>query len=313
MGWLIEQSNGKNLSLPVKILSPEQLKVALSPLAWKTLQLLSGEPCYPKQIAKKLRVHEQKIYYHIRNLEKKGLIEKVKEETVKGAIAKYYSLTEPAFALILKPLTESPKIFSVKTEHRKFLEPFVDGGKLNAVIVMGSPEPHGSLKVRAKDGPAATNIGLFLGSFLTYTPNVSIKLDTEIRDDDLKNNLIIIGGPGVNSLTAEINRRLPVRFETTKKSSDFYSSIYSSITDKDYTEENIGLIVKSKNPFDKTKDVLVIAGRRTSGTKAATLAFLQNFDEICKGNKKDKKLFAKVVEGLDKNNDGDIDSVEFLE
>ena len=50
-----------------------------------------------------------------------------------------------------------------------------------------------------------------------------------------------------------------------------------------------------------------------AGTRAAILAFLQKFDEICKGNSHDSKIFAKVVEGIDKNNDGVIDSVEFLE
>ena len=68
-----------------------------------------------------------------------------------------------------------------------------------------------------------------------------------------------------------------------------------------------------KNPFDKTKDIIVIAGRRISGTRAAILSFLQKFDEICKGNSHDSKIFAKVVEGIDKDSDGVIDSVEFLE
>jgi hypothetical protein len=50
-----------------------------------------------------------------------------------------------------------------------------------------------------------------------------------------------------------------------------------------------------------------------AGTRAAILAFLQKFDEICKGNSYDSKVFARIVEGIDKDNDGVIDSVEFLE
>jgi len=73
------------------------------------------------------------------------------------------------------------------------------------------------------------------------------------------------------------------------------------------------MIVKAKNPFAREKEILVIAGKGNSGTRAALLALLQNFDEVCAGNKKDRSAFAKVVDGLDKDNDGVVDAVEILE
>jgi len=313
MTWIVEQKNGKTFSLMTKLLEPKQLKVALSPLAWKILKVLVEKPNYPKEIGDKLKVNEQKIYYHIRNLEKVGLIEKIREEKRQGALAKFYTLTDYAFTLLLKPLEESQKVFQLKKEYKNFLEPFIENGKLNALIIMGSPEPHGLSKARAKDGLFATDLGLFLGAFLNYTPEVSTKLDTEVREEHLKNNLILIGGPGVNSITAKINSKLPILFERIKDKENFYSGFHSNVSGKNYAEEECGIIVKMKNPFDKTKDILVIAGRRFSGTRAAILAFLQKFDEICKGNSYDSKIFARVVEGIDKNSDGIIDSVEFLE
>src|SRR3989338_4144469 len=69
MAHIIEQKEGKNFSAVAKILEPHKLKSALSPLAWKILQTLSQSPSYPKQIGKKLKVHEQKVYYHIRKLQ----------------------------------------------------------------------------------------------------------------------------------------------------------------------------------------------------------------------------------------------------
>jgi len=313
MTWVVEQKNGKTFSLITKFLEPKQLKVALSPLAWKILKALAEKPSYPKEIGNKLKIHEQKVYYHIRNLEKFGLIEKLKEERKQGAVAKFYTLTDYAFTVLLKPLEESQKVFQLKKEYKNFLEPLISNGKLNALIILGSPEPHGIAKARAKDGLFATDLGLFLGTFLNYTPEVSTKLDTEVREEDLKNNLILIGGPGVNAITAKVNSKLPILFERIKDKENFYSGFHSSISGKNYPEEECGIIVKTKNPFDKTKDMLVIAGRRISGTRAAILAFLQNFDEICNGNSYDSKIFAKVVEGIDKDNDGVIDSVEFLE
>ena len=47
---------------------PERLKAVLSKLSWRILQLLSEKEMYPMEVAKKLGVHEQKVYYHIRKL-----------------------------------------------------------------------------------------------------------------------------------------------------------------------------------------------------------------------------------------------------
>jgi DNA-binding PadR family transcriptional regulator len=313
MTWLVEQKGGKTFVSDTAIIEPSKLKAALSPLAWKILKIISEKPSYPKEISNKLKVHEQKIYYHIRNLEKAGLIENIIEERKKGALARIYAITNNAFTVLLKPLAESQKVFHMRKEHKSFLEPFVSEGKFNALIVLGSPEPHGMSRSRAKDGLFATDLGLFFGAFLNYIPEVSTKMDTEVREEDLKNNLILIGGPGVNVITSKVNSKLPIRFEKIKEHENFYSGIHSEISGKAYSEEGCGLIVKAKNPFDKNKDILVIAGRRISGTRAAILAFLKNFDEICKGNSNDPNVFAKVVEGIDKNSDGVVDSVEFLE
>ena len=313
MTWIVEQKNGKTFSQITKLLEPKNLRVALSPLAWKILKILSEEPTYPKEIGKKLKVHEQKIYYHIRNLEKAGLIEKLKEEKRQGALAKFYTISDYAFTVLLKPLEESQKVFQLKKEYKNFLEPFISDGRLNALTIMGSPEPHGLSKARAKDGLFATDLGFFLGTFLNYTPEFFTKLDTEVKEEDLKNNLILIGGPGVNVITAKVNPKLPIKFEKIRDKENFYSGFHSGISGKDYTEEECGIIIKVKNPFDKNKDILVIAGRRMTGTRAAILAFLKKFDDICKGNSHNSNIFARVVEGIDKNSDGVIDSVEFLE
>ena len=312
MTWIVEQKNGKIFSLITKLLEPKHLKVALSPLAWKILKTLAENPSYPKEIGEKLKMNEQKVYYHIRNLEKAGLIEKLREEKRQGALAKFYTLTDYAFTVLLKPLEESQKVFQLKKEYKNFLEPFITDGKFNALIIIGSPEPHGQTKSRGKD-VFTIDLGLFFGTFLNYIPEFSTKLDTEVNEADLKNNLILIGGPGINIITQKVNSKLPISFQRIREKENWYSAFHSNISGKDYTEEENAIIVKTKNPFDKTKDILVIAGRRSYGTRAAILAFLKNFDEICKGNSYDHKVFARVVEGIDKNSDGVVDSVEFLE
>ncbi len=310
MAWIVEHKDGKHHSLPAKIVEPKHAKSALSPLAWRILQSLSGKPTYPKDLSRRLKVHEQKVYYHIRNLEKSGLVKVIKQENTNGITTKFYSLVEPAFALLLKDTEPSPKLFSLNKGHENFLFPFVSDGNLNALVVLGSPEPHGPSKVRAEDGPYSINLGLFFGTFLNYVPKACIKLDTEVREEDLKNNLILIGGPAVNKIVEQVNEGLPIRFV---KKGSYYTAVFSSITNKLYSEDENGIVLKAKNPYEKNKHILVVAGRRANGTKAAILSFIHKFDELCAGNNKRPNVMAKVVEGLDMDSDGVIDAVEIKE
>src|SRR3972149_9084151 len=66
------------------------LKLILGKLSWQILTLLSKEAMYPLEIARRLGVHEQKVYYHIRKLAASGAITVEREEKKKGATAKYY-------------------------------------------------------------------------------------------------------------------------------------------------------------------------------------------------------------------------------
>src|SRR3990170_4400840 len=116
MALIVEQENGKTKSLSARFVNKEQIKPMSSDLAWRVLQVLSDGENYPKEIARKLKVHEQKVYYHIRNLEKAGIIKVAREERRTGAVTKFYSLKDYAFAFALKPLEESTKLFSMKRE-----------------------------------------------------------------------------------------------------------------------------------------------------------------------------------------------------
>ena len=80
---------------------PAKLKAVLNKLSWEILQLLSEKEMYPMEVARKLKLHEQKVYYHIRKLTKAGAIKVVREEAKKGAIAKYYKATFPAMGVEL--------------------------------------------------------------------------------------------------------------------------------------------------------------------------------------------------------------------
>lgn len=306
--FVVDRIKGEISSLPAKEISFKKIKPATSPLARRILKALTEGSDYPRNLAKRLKVNEQKIYYHIKNLEKAGIIEVVKTEAIQGAAANFYGLTEPSFVIKLKDFEKTPRAHQLQEGPHGFLEPFIENGQLKSTIIVGSPDPHGPEKARSRDGYYGIDFALFLGSFLNHIPKLNVKLDTEARAEDLKENLILIGGPVVNTVSEKINSKLPIRFD---KEDNW--NILSTITGKIYHSDETGVVAKIKNPFNTKKQILLVAGKRHAGTKAVMLAFLKYSNELFKGNKRDRKILARVVEGVDIDSDGIVDEVEILE
>ena len=128
--FIIDKQKNEVFSLPAKEISVENAKCVSSELAQKILNLLAKEAMYPIDIAKALKVHEQKVYYHIRNLEKAGIIKVVKKETKQGATANFYALIEPAFVFKFKNFETTSKIAQIRNES-EFLEPFIKNGQFD--------------------------------------------------------------------------------------------------------------------------------------------------------------------------------------
>jgi len=300
MAYLIEEEKAfKSL-----ILDPKSLKVLNSELSLKILQELAKKPSCAMDIARKLKQHEQKIYYHLRRLEKAGIIKLVEKVERVGAIAKIYSVPCPYISV--KIFDSEGLEIKTKVRELEFFKPFVENGKLNAIIVVGSPDPHGKYGAQASDGSAAIDLALFLGTFLE-TSNLNYKIDTQIREEDLKKNLILIGGPKANMLIERINNKLPIYFDTKHE-----FNIVSSFSKNVYTEDEVGIVIKMESPFEKGKEVLVLSGRRFKGTRAAIVAIVKYLKKIAEGNKFNGNI-ARVVRGIDRDADGIIDDVEILE
>ena len=306
--FVVEKRKEGVFSLPARTISPGDARCLGSELAVRIIETLSNTAMYPVELARKLKIHEQKVYYHVRNLEKAGIIKTVREESRHGAIARYYAVDKPAVVIPFRKLEPTQKVFQFKSDS-DFFEPFIKDGVLDSLIIVGSPDPHGPEKARSRDGYYGMDLALFLGTFLNYVPKLYVKLDTEVRQEELnKNNLIIIGGPVVNKVLDGINSKLPVRFDR-----EHNWSIKSTLSRTVYPTDEAGLIVKAKSPHNPERSVLVVAGKRHSGTRAAIVALLNNFKEISSGNVHNRKVHAKVVEGVDLDSDGIVDDAEIRE
>jgi DNA-binding transcriptional ArsR family regulator len=309
MTYFVEETKEGQKAYNALELKPKSFNVLNSALAQKILNELAKRPSCAMDISRRLKEHEQKIYYHLRRLEGAGVITLERTEERVGATAKIYSVSHPYLAI---KLFDGEHLTDVKTKAREieFFRPFIKKGKLDATIVVGSPDPHGKYGVQALDGSAGIDLALFLGTFLKNArPNY--KLDTELAERDMRGNLIIIGGPKANIIIDKFNKNLPIYFDPKHG-----FNIVSSFTKSVYSSDDIGIIIKMKNPLAKNKSgekyILVLSGIRFKGTRASIIALIRYMRKVQLGNRFDGGV-ARVVRGIDKDADGRIDDVEFLE
>ncbi|MCS7105811.1 MAG: helix-turn-helix domain-containing protein, partial [Candidatus Aenigmarchaeota archaeon] len=278
MAFLVEEGKKQRAYESLLITNPKLFSCLSNELALKIISILSKKPSCAMDIARKLKEHEQKIYYHLRNLEEIGLVRLEKTEERVGATAKIYSV---CFPVVSFKLFEGKEIVNSKVKVReiKFFSSFIKDGKLNAKIIVGSPDPHGKYAAQASDGCCAIDLALFLGSLLKEV-STNYKLDTEVKEEELKESLILVGGPKANIIVERINKSLPIYF-------DFHRewNIVSPFSKQVYVEDEVGIIEKIKNPFNQDKEILVLSGKRFKGTRAAIVGLINYLDEIEKGNK----------------------------
>jgi len=281
----------KTKEINCRILQPPELRLLLEPTRWGILQALAEKPNYASAVARELGLNEQLTHYHFKLLKKAGVISVIRTEKRRGALTRYFAVRDSAFSVLLRESwSEQGKAIP------DVLKGFYVGGSFSGKIVVGSPDPHGPFQARARDGFYAADLALYLGT-LSDSSNPSIRLDTEVRGDELKGNVILVGGPIVNLITAKINDALQIRIVSGER-----HSIFSENTKKHYYEK-AGMVLRADNPWGRG-ELLIVAGKSISGTKAAILSIAQSAPLLNGRN---------VVRGVDLDGDGVVDSAEILE
>lgn len=311
MSYLVVKDERTSEVLPVTVFkNPEAARALLQSVRWKILSELALQPSCARELAKKLRLSDQVVGYHIQRLKDAGFIHMIKSVSRRGAVAKYYVAETSALAVIqASKLGEGESVSTEFMEKsRRILDPFLSNGRFNASIVVGSPDAHGESKARARDGHQAVDLAMFLGSLLPITRAMVVKLDTELKENELAWNLIAVGGPRANTLTFRVNEKLPIAFQLSVP-----SAIISKISGKMYNEEDQGLVEIVENPFNPKARLLILAGNTSIGTRAAIIGFIKYTEKVASGNSFNSELVARVVSGIDLDSDGLIDDVEFLE
>lgn len=308
---LIESNENGRIAYDSLVVSDPTLLSALNnKFSLRIIKVLADNPSCPLDIARKLKVHEQKVYYHLKNLEKAGIVYTISSERRHGMIAKIYSVVSPVVAAKLFEKGVEVKVDSYTTVSSQtilnFFYPFIESGKLNSKIIIGDPYPHGKYDAGGTEGAHIIDLLLFFGQFLKEFNFPNYRLDTEITKEDLQSNLILIGNNRSNTVIEKINSNLPIRFDSEKM------SLISSITNNTYRDDRIGVVLKTKNPFNPEKMVLLIGGIRTRGIRSAVICILKYLENKFKNLKTNDEI-AIIVQGLDKDGDKIIDEVKILE
>jgi DNA-binding MarR family transcriptional regulator len=309
--WLIEETAQGAVGREVVLLDrPERAAAIASPLAWRILQELAKEPDYPNALATRLRVHEQKVYYHVRRLEAAGFLKVVREEPKRGASARILAPTAEAFAIVLKG--RGSPVTSPMLPHAgivaQFLEEFTSDGRFSGAIVVGSPYTHGPFNTTARDSPYAVELGFFLGRLFAPPKGVVVRLDTEVKASGAgKEDMILVGGPVANIITMDLNPSLAVNFDWKQ-----VWRMESSRTHRPYADEQVGLIAKVRNPWNRSRVVVLLSGLHAVGTMAAILGLTRFADDVLEGYTPGEDFY-RVVAGQDQDGDGRLDAVSVLE
>lgn len=311
---LVHLANGKVFGKKIVVFdNVEHIRVLSNPLAWQIMQLLSDTPMYPIEIAKKLRIYEQSAYYYVRKLVEIGALEEAGTNHVRGGTARLYHSSSPAFGIEMG-WGQSQLDFQNRSNYerrhaRRFFNDYIVNNSFKGLIVVGAPDPHGPYRSSARDGHYAVQLAFFLGTISNIPPEFIVKLDADAKAEKVieGNNLISIGGPGTNIITAEFNKFLPIKFNE----KNFWSGLVAGSSAKPYNLDNQGLIAKIKNPYNDGKYIIIVAGVRSIGTKSAVIALTNYSEEILKSYQNEEE-WALVVQGFDMNADGKIDHVDII-
>ena len=252
-------------------------------------------------LSRELKIDSKVLSSYISRLENAGLIEVSLQKNDKILKANYNSFS---YEINQNRIKFDPKLKSKENQYTlNFFSKFINNGKFNGYICVGASDPHGEYKAVAKDSYYTAYLGMFLGQFIDLPSLMPVILDTDVIAKNLfKNNLIIIGGPVTNLVTRDINNFLPIKFI---KEEGWGLKDRTGIHIRDYE----GTIEKIRNPFDKEKEIILIAGVRNVGTLSSMLASTRFANLTFKGYTNECP-WSTMVRGYDIDGDGQIDSIE---
>jgi hypothetical protein len=172
-----------------------------------------------------------------------------------------------------------------RTRHAKTVwRPFLDHPLvvIAAFNTFKDSEPSGFIGLG--DAVAWAELHTLLSS-LTVT-GLEVTYADRIRGDQLQRNIILLGGPEGNSVTADAMRRLTLTLRFThggKISDSVTGDVYSpEISQDGEVERDLALIIRDRNPFAPDRELLIVGGSFGYGTWGGVRFLLRNSSQLQK-------------------------------
>lgn len=269
----------------------------------RIMEILSEGPTYSEEIARRLKIDRQRIYYRMKKLESAGLIRLTEIKNMNGSLAKIYVPVSGTVGFRFTDQSEAGRshLKDYGIEETIFSE-FITDKKFDGLVCVGSPDPHGTFRAISGDASYAVYLGMHIGTLADLPDYYPVTLDSDLfARNMMRENLVLIGGPVTNTVSMKINEFLPVRFRKEAGWAIFDGrEIYSGQT--------VGLIEKIKNPFNPLRSIIILAGNSRQGTMSAILGATKFWKSIYRGESENDLHY--VVHGYDDDSDGVVDSVD---
>ncbi|MGC8516643.1 MAG: hypothetical protein ACP5MT_01985 [Candidatus Acidifodinimicrobium sp.] len=278
------------------------IKRLIDKKALSILEALSAKPLDLQHIMRHAKINKKEAESLINLMLEAGVLREIRS----GSKTALYEKIVGSITFDVNPTLRNTSLLNIgdmDSNVKRFYSPFLDNGTFNGLICVGSADPHGEYKAVAKDTNYAIYLGMFLGRYVSLPKEFPIVLDTDVISKNLfKNDMILIGGPVTNLVTRDINNFLPVKFFKEE-------GWMLKYRDNVYGNENEGIIERIRNPYDKSKAIILISGIKNKGTLAAVLAATKFAPSILK-NYQGEQAWYNVIRGYDISGKGSIDVVE---
>lgn len=247
--------------LPVKEVDEKGLKSLNSDIRRKILEKASEKKVSIEDLTEKLDIKQQAAYYHVEDMLDSGLLE------ASDGRPRYFSAENSAF--YFRPDFVEPEENPLMLENvPEILQGFVENRKIEARIIVGAPYPHGEHNRRHKTAYKAGEITAILGNYGRRRQQL-IHTDTELDEKIRERPLISVAGPLVNTLSDELNGKLPAKF------TESHDKIITE--ENTYSGDETGFIAKTQI---EDKERMVVAGLFGLGTSAAIEALSSRASEL---------------------------------
>ncbi len=255
------------------------IKALAHPIRWRIIQELKERPVYGKKLAQILNISEQKVYHHLKILEKASIIKIQRLETRKGALIKYFTLNHDELRFILKDSQWQEPLAPDSILIARMLSTTLTVSKTNSFrIIVGNPEPHGPYNAISRDGYLSSLLSWTLRRYVPTHLRLDVMTDSEFLDrhpnffSALDAPVISMGGPITNVVTKEIldilkRKKIPIRITG--------PPWMIKTAEASYQERTCGIILLFNDRGVFSRPVIIFAGIGRRGTMASILSLEQ--------------------------------------